>query len=159
MVLGVWLLLPLAEHAVWSYSGAFDPRPCRLATIIIVTWPGEANRCSCRGKMLKHFADLTSGYSTWCHYLSIDPSQLPIAPMWKENLTQPIGVVKSSLQINGNYLRGMVFLGPPSYLNIRNPMYLNTHLNIRMELVFHTTSGALCSGPPSTYLNGVTEHE
>ena len=59
MVLGVWLLLPLAEHALWSYSGAFDPRPCRLATIVIVTWPGEASRCSCRGKMLKHFADLT----------------------------------------------------------------------------------------------------
>jgi hypothetical protein len=61
MVLGVWLLLPLAEHALWSYSGAFDPRPCRLATIVIVTWPGEASRCSCRGKMLKHFADLTVG--------------------------------------------------------------------------------------------------
>jgi len=61
MVLGVWLLLPLAEHAFWSYSGAFDPRPCRLATIVIVTWPGEASRCSCRGKMLKHFADLTVG--------------------------------------------------------------------------------------------------
>jgi hypothetical protein len=29
------------------------------------------------------------------------------------------------------------------------------HLNIRMEMVFHTTSGALWSGPPSTYLNVV----
>ena len=38
-------------------------------------------------------------------------------------------------------------------------MYINTYLNIRMELVFHATSGALWSGPPSTYLNVVTEHE
>jgi hypothetical protein len=33
---------------------------------------------------------------------------------------------------------------------------LHIHLNIRIELVFHTTSGASRSRPPSTYLNVVT---
>ena len=41
-------------------------------------------------------------------------------------------------------------------LNIRNLIYLYTHLNKWMELVFHTTSGALWSRLPSTYLNIVT---
>ena len=36
-----------------------------------------------------------------------------------------------------------VFLGPPGHSNIRNSIYFTIHLNIRMELVFHTTSGAL----------------
>ena len=35
-------------------------------------------------------------------------------------------------------------------------MDLNIHLNILMELVFHTTSGAFLSGPPTAYLNVVT---
>ena len=48
---------------------------------------------------------------------------------------------------------GKVFLGPPGHLNIPSPIYRTIHLNIRMELMFHTTSGALWSGPPSTYLN------
>ena len=40
---------------------------------------------------------------------------------------------------------------------IRNPFIytLNIHSNIRTELMFHTTSGALWSGPPCTYLNVV----
>ena len=38
-------------------------------------------------------------------------------------------------------------------LNMRNRP---GHFKIRMELVFHTTSGASQSGPPSTYLNVVT---
>ena len=29
-------------------------------------------------------------------------------------------------------------------------VYINIHLDIRIELVFHTTSGALWSGPPCT---------
>ena len=53
-----------------------------------------------------------------------------------------------------SYLRD--FLGPPSHLNIRNPICLHIQLNIRMELVFHTTSGASRSRQPSTDLNVVT---
>ena len=34
--------------------------------------------------------------------------------------------------------------------------YDNGHLNIQTELVFHTTSGAAWSGPPSRYSNAVT---
>ena len=48
------------------------------------------------------------------------------------------------------------FPGPPGHFNIRNPICLHIHLNIRIELVFHTTSGASRSRPPSTYLNVVT---
>lgn len=33
------LLLPLAQHALWSRRGAFDPRPGRLAAIGIITRP------------------------------------------------------------------------------------------------------------------------
>ena len=47
----------------------------------------------------------------------------------------------------------MVQLCLNRHLNMRNGP---SHLNIRMELVFHTTSGASQSGPPSTYLNVVT---
>jgi hypothetical protein len=43
----------------------------------------------------------------------------------------------------------------PGHLNIRNSICLHIHLNIQMELVFHTTSGASRSRPPSTYLNVV----
>ena len=32
-------LLPLAEHALGSRRGAFDPRSCRLAAIEIITGP------------------------------------------------------------------------------------------------------------------------
>ena len=42
---------------------------------------------------------------------------------------------------------GKVFLGPRGHLNIRNPICVHIHVNIRTELVFHTTSGA------SIYLN------
>ena len=42
---------------------------------------------------------------------------------------------------------GKVFLGPRGHLNIRNPICVHIHFNIRTELVFHTTSGA------SIYLN------
>ena len=47
----------------------------------------------------------------------------------------------------------MVQLCLNRHLDMRNGP---SHLNIRMELVFHTTSGASQSGPPSTYLNVVT---
>ena len=43
----------------------------------------------------------------------------------------------------------------PGHLSIRNSICLHIHLNIQMELVFHTTSGASRSRPPSTYLNVV----
>jgi len=51
---------------------------------------------------------------------------------------------------------GKVFLGPPGHLNMWNPIYLDIQFDICIELVFHTTSGASWSGPPSTYLNVVT---
>ena len=50
----------------------------------------------------------------------------------------------------------MVQLCLNRHLNMRN---WPGHLNIRMELVFHTTSGASQSGPPSSlskYLNVMT---
>ena len=47
----------------------------------------------------------------------------------------------------------MVQLCLNRHLDMRNGP---SHLNIRMERVFHTTSEASQSGPPSTYLNVVT---
>ena len=47
------------------------------------------------------------------------------------------------------YLR-KTFLGP-GHLSIRNQNCLHIHLNIRMELVFHTTSGASRSRLPSIF--------
>ena len=42
------------------------------------------------------------------------------------------------------------FLGP-GHLSIRNQNCLHIHLNIRMELVFHTTSGASRPRLPSIF--------
>ena len=50
---------------------------------------------------------------------------------------------------------GKVFLRPPSHfhLSIRDPTCLHIHLNLntRMELMFHTTSGASRSRPPHIF--------
>jgi hypothetical protein len=62
--------------------------------------------------------------------------------------------------VSGKLIRkgGVCIYTKPGHLNIRNLVCLHIHLNTRMELVFHTTSGASRSRPPSTYLNVVTVH-
>ena len=102
---------------------------------------------SCLGMSWHVLAPMrTSGevpYDGWYECWYIHPCYISLFPMinhyWRSYYTVTTSKYRDFLIYKTcilDYLREG-FLGPPSHLNIRNPICLNIHCNIRMELVFH----------------------
>ena len=91
-------------------------------------------------------------YSYLCIYVFMYLYTYIYIPQLHLNITDCLNIRTTSW-----YFRlppGRFLFGRP--VNVRNPIHLAMQLNIRMELIFHTTSRALWSDPPSTYLIVVT---